>query len=195
MRKESPRKPSPHPSCSVQAIKKGPESIHSLVPLPAVFSTPCGERFRAKPHTCQAFDSLEFGTGSCGPKFPFERLSPMRQYDTVRLILTTHLTNYDIAAATDVAESTVRRYRKLAAEKSLTWDALKDHDFDAFHRVFNKPSPRRRSELLPNLAELDAELLRCRMPLQVWWEDQKSEYPATTPSYSYLSAELRRYRA
>lgn len=118
----------------------------------------------------------------------------MRQYDTVRLILTTHLNNYDIASATQVAESTVRRYRKLAAEKSLTWDALKDCDFDAFHRVFNKPSPRRKSELLPNLAELDAELLRFRMPLQVWWEDQKSEYPATTPSYSYLSAELRRYR-
>lgn len=118
----------------------------------------------------------------------------MRQYDTVRLILTTHLNNYDIAAATQVAESTVRRYRRLAAEKSVAWDALKHMEFDAFHRVFNKPSPRRKSELLPNLAELDAELLRCRMPLQVWWEDQKSEYPATTPSYSYLSAELRRYR-
>lgn len=115
----------------------------------------------------------------------------MRQYDTVRLILTTHINNDDIAAAMQVAESTVRRHRKLAAEKSLTRDALKDLEFDAFHRVFNKPSPRPKSELVPNLAELDAEPLRCLMPLQVWWEE-KSEYPATTPSHSYLSAELRR---
>lgn len=118
----------------------------------------------------------------------------MRYYDTVRLILTTRLNNYDIADSTGVAETTVRRYRRLATEKRLTWAELEGLDYPVFDRLFNKPAHRPKSALVPDLGALAAELTAHRMPLQVWWEDQWANDATSTVSYSYLSKLLRNHR-
>jgi transposase len=118
----------------------------------------------------------------------------MRFYDTVRLILTTRLNNYDIADATGVGETTVRRYRRLVTQKGLTWPDLERLDYNEFDRVFNKPARRPKSALVPDLAQLEAQLTEHRMPMQIWWEDQWSRDAKSVISYSYLAKLLRQHR-
>ncbi|WP_090351112.1 hypothetical protein [Dyella sp. 333MFSha] len=115
----------------------------------------------------------------------------MRQIDAVHLVLTTRLNNYRIAAATGMAESTVRRYRKIAGERGYTAAQLNDLPVEAFDALFNKRVPRIKSADLPDLPTLHANLREWKMPLTVWWKDQKEQYPATTPSYPYLARLLR----
>lgn len=115
----------------------------------------------------------------------------MRQIDAVHLIYTTRLNNYQIAAATGVAESTVRRYRKIATEQGYSAEQLDGLAVEEFDRLFNKRVPRVKSADLPDLDALHADLREWKMPLTVWWKDQKEQYPATTPSYPYLARLLR----
>jgi len=119
----------------------------------------------------------------------------MKQFDAVRLILTTSLTDRQIAASSGVSKTTVGRYRGIAKAKQLSWNTVSSLDPDGLHKLFNRPANGGKSKRVPDFAILHELLQPKGMTLQLWWEDYRREDPHNTLSYSHLAAQLSRYRA
>lgn len=117
-------------------------------------------------------------------------------YEMVRDIFTKPFNNYELARAHNVAEATVRRYRRLIHSRELTWETLKDLDTKSFYGVFNRPRKGRGVRHQPDLALIEAELTASGMDLQSWYHDHLDAHPDTTGfiSYSHLAAKMKAFR-
>lgn len=122
---------------------------------------------------------------------------PMRkQTEALRLILTTTLSDRDIAQAIHLSRTTVTRYRKMAGEKQLTWNTVRDLSPRQIDAKFNKPHRGNKIKAEVDYPALHDFLTAHRMSLQVWWETiYRPEHTPFHRSYSNISAGLRRYRA
>lgn len=118
----------------------------------------------------------------------------MKMSDAVRLILTTSLTDREVAASVGISKTTVGRYRRLTKAKNLAWDDLASVDPDTLRQRLNRPANGGVRKAVPNLELLHEQLQRKSMTLQLLWEEQRREDPHQTPSYSHLAAQLRAYR-
>ncbi|NYE30956.1 transposase [Rhodanobacter sp. K2T2] len=118
----------------------------------------------------------------------------MKQFDAVRLILTTTLTDRDIGLAAGMSKTTVGRYRRIAMIKKLSWEKVGALDPDAVHRLFNRPAQGGKPKRSPDLSVLHEQLQNKGMTLQLLWEDYRREDPHNTLSYSHLAAKLQRHR-
>lgn len=119
----------------------------------------------------------------------------MKQFDAVRLILTTSLTDRQIGASAGISKTTVGRYRNIAKAKRLSWETVSTLDPEGLHQLFNRPANGGKSKRAPDLALLHEQLQPKGMTLQLLWEDYRREDPHNTLSYSHLAAQLNRYRA
>lgn len=119
----------------------------------------------------------------------------MKQSDAVRLILTTRLSDRDIAAAAGVSKTTVGRYRRVADQKQLSWRQLAGVGPSELRRVFNRPASGGKPKAVPDLAQVHAEVSQPTMTLQLWWEEYRAADPHGALSYSHLAAKLNTYRA
>ena len=119
----------------------------------------------------------------------------MKMFDAVRLIMTTKLSDRDVASAAGISKTTVGRYRRLAQDKGLTWAQVAELGPQAMQTLFNRPANGGNRRCMPDLPSLDAELQGKGMTLQVWWEDYRREQPHNAPSYSHLAAKLQDFRA
>lgn len=117
-------------------------------------------------------------------------------YDVVRDVLTKPFNNYEIARAHGVSEATVRRYRRLAQERDLVWDQLKELNNTALDRAFNQPRKGRGVRHTMDLALIQSELEASGMDLQTWYQDHLEAHPDTTGfiSYSHLAAKMKVFR-
>jgi transposase len=118
----------------------------------------------------------------------------MKQFDAVRLILTTTLSDREVAASVGMSKTTIGRYRRLAQAKQLTWSKVSALDPAAIHQLFNLPARGGKVKHAPDLAVLHEQLQGKSMTLQVLWEDYRREDPEQTLSYSHLAAKLKAYR-
>lgn len=118
-------------------------------------------------------------------------------YEMVRDIFIKPFNNYELARAHNVAEATVRRYRRLIHSRELTWEALKDLDTKSFYGVFNRPRKGRGVRHQPDLALIEAELTASGMDLQSWYHDHLEAHPDMTDfiSYSHLAAKMKAFRS
>lgn len=118
----------------------------------------------------------------------------MQTYDVVRLILTTTLSDREIAASVSVSKTTVGRYRQLARAKALVWADIVELGPLALQERLNRPRSGGRRKETPDLSLIHDQLQAKGMTLQLLWEDYKRESPDTTLSYSQLAAKLRDFR-
>lgn len=119
----------------------------------------------------------------------------MKQSDAVRLILTTRLSDRDIAAAAGISKTTVGRYRRIADQKQLSWRQLAGVGPSELRRLFNRPASGGKVKAMPDLAQVLAEVSQPTMTLQLWWEECRAADPHGALSYSHLAAKLKTYRA
>jgi transposase len=117
----------------------------------------------------------------------------MKIHDTVRLVLTTQLSDREIGDAVGVSKTTVGRYRRLAAAKQVMWPDLAHLTPAQLVRRFNRDPNGNKTRKVPDLAEIQQRLDEGHT-LQVIWEDYRREDPHNTFSYSQLAARVRRYR-
>jgi transposase len=118
----------------------------------------------------------------------------MKQFDTVRLILTTSLTDREIGAAAGVSKTTVGRYRRLVQTKRLRWEDVAELPPAAIQQLFNQPASGGKSKRTPDLALVHDQLQAKGMTLQLLWEEFRREDPHGTLSYSHLAAKVKGYR-
>jgi transposase len=119
----------------------------------------------------------------------------MKQFDAVRLILTTTLSDREVAASVGISKTTVGRYRRLAQAKKLTWAKVSTLDPAGIHQLFNRAARGGKEKNTPDLAVLHDQLQGKSMTLQLLWEDYRRDDPDRALSYSHLAAKLKVYRA
>jgi transposase len=117
----------------------------------------------------------------------------MKIQNTVRLVLTTPLSDREIADAVGVSKTTVGRYRRLAAAKQFVWADLAQLRPTELAKRFNRDPNGNKTRKAPDFAEIQQRLDEGHT-LQVLWEDYRREDPHHTLSYSQLAARMRRYR-
>lgn len=118
----------------------------------------------------------------------------MKVFDTVRLILTTSLTDREIGLAAGCSKTTVGRYRRLLGNKGLLWEDLSELGPTGLCQRLNRPRSGGKRKQTPDLALLHDQLQAKGMTLQLLWEDYRRENPHDALSYSHLAAKLRHYR-
>jgi transposase len=118
----------------------------------------------------------------------------MKLFDAVRMILTTQLTDRDIAEAAGLSKSAVNRYRHTLAEKALTWPQLVDRGPLGVRALLQRPRKKGGRVRTPDLALLDADLQGKGMALKDWWQDYALQRGKTGVSYSHLAAKLQAFR-
>jgi transposase len=113
--------------------------------------------------------------------------------EVVRMLLTTDLSDREIAAAASVARNTVIRYGGICAERSYQWadlEGLSDTDFDAkFNAALNRMTRKR----MPDLPGIHAELQKKGVDLTLLWEEYRLESPHDAMSYSQFTHHYRTY--
>jgi transposase len=92
------------------------------------------------------------------------------------------LSEREISQSLKVSRSTVQRYRRRAEEAGLTWPlAAELTDSDIAARLFPPPPPDQ-PRPLPTWKDIDGELRRKGVTLQLLWEEYRAAHP---DAYSY----------
>lgn len=118
----------------------------------------------------------------------------MKQLDTVRLLLTTTLSDREIGLAAGVSKTTVGRYRRIAQTRGLTWEHVSSLAPDAVHAVFHRPARGPRTKREPVWEALHERMARKGATLQLLWEEYRREDPHDALCYSHFAAKYRAYK-
>lgn len=118
----------------------------------------------------------------------------MKLHDTIRLILTTDLSDRQVAAAAGSGATTVRRYRRVARAKGLTWEKLATLPPKAMLDVLNPPRRSRPRKSEPDWPGLHATMQRKGMTLQLLWEEYRQEAGVAGMCYSHFAARYKAFR-
>jgi len=111
----------------------------------------------------------------------------------VHLLLTTQLTNREIAASVDISKTTVTRYRHIAQEKGYEWAELELLADGAFEAKFNKMPRTLTRRRMPDFAFVHAEMQRPSVTLQLLWDEYRAPDPINALSYSQYTEHYRRF--
>ena len=112
---------------------------------------------------------------------------------TLQLLLTTELSNREIALKVGVSKTTVGRYRRLTTAKSVMWPDVSELPPSVLRQRFNRDPNGNKTRRVPDFAMLQ-ERIETGVPLQILWEDYRREDPHNTLSYSQLATRMRAYR-
>ena len=122
-----------------------------------------------------------------------KQFDAFKQFEAVRLILTTERTNREICLITGLSKNTVLRYRRLSASRRVLWNDVAHLDVGQMHAFFNPTPPRSLSKRMPDLEYIHQRLANGKITLQLVWEDYCAEDPHTALCYSHVAALLQRY--
>jgi transposase len=111
----------------------------------------------------------------------------------IKKALTTDLSNTDIAKSCGVSRNTVKRYRRLAAERGYDWPMLADLSDDELYARFNSLSRCHVRKRMPDLAQIHAEKQQKAVDLTQLWEEYADVNPDDHMSYSQFTEHYRRY--
>lgn len=115
----------------------------------------------------------------------------MKLFDAVRLILTTRLSDRQIAASLSMSKTTVHRYRALAKDRHLRWESVQTQTPAQLARLFNRQSRGPAPKRAPDYAAIQKELLLKRTTLQLLWEEYRVVNPGDALSYAQFTALYR----
>lgn len=118
----------------------------------------------------------------------------MQIYDTLRLVLTTPLSDAEVGRSTGFSAATVRRYRRLADQRQLMWHDLSQKPPSALHKLFNRPAGRP-AKVVPDLQLIHDRLQEKGVTLHRLWAEYVSETADEPLSYTQLAAKLQAFRA
>lgn len=113
---------------------------------------------------------------------------------TVQLVLTTPLSNLEIARSVEISKTTVMRYRKIAGAKQYRWNDLQNLSDDDLDAQFNKATRRLTRKRMPDFALIHTELQRPGVTLALLWEEYCAQDPSNALSYSQFTEHYRHYR-
>lgn len=113
--------------------------------------------------------------------------------DIVRLVMTSGLSDQEIATSLQVAKNTVRRYRKIAAERHYQWQELAALTPDKLDQVFNQRLRSFTHKRLPDFAWVHQELQRKGVTLLLLWEEYRAPSPDDALSYSQFTHHYREF--
>lgn len=118
----------------------------------------------------------------------------MKQYDAVRLLLTTHLSDREIGLSAGLSKTTVGRYRNVIRTKRLTWEQVSPLDPAGVHALFNRRGNGGQRRRQPAWELVHEQMQRKGMTLQLLWEEYRREGPHDALCYSQFAARYRAYR-
>jgi transposase len=113
----------------------------------------------------------------------------------VRLVLTSTLSDREIAGAAGVARNTAARYRELCVERGYSWEELSALCDDALDAKFNSVLRRLTRKRMPDLAYVHAEMQQKGVDGTVLWEEYRAPCPDDAMGYSQFMAHYRDYVA
>lgn len=117
--------------------------------------------------------------------------------EDLRLLLKTALntstSSTDAAAFVGCSPVTVRRYRRIAKEKSITWGMLQNLNDEALDATFNKCVGRTANKRMPDFAILIEELKRPGVTKMLLWEEYRESDPYTAYQYAQFTHHWRLY--
>lgn len=114
-------------------------------------------------------------------------------YDIVRLVMTSTLSDRDIASSLHVAKNTVRRYRNLTAACGQHWEALAAMEPQALERTFNRRLRTLTQKRQPDFAHVHEECQRHGVTLLLLWEEYRADNPDDALSYSQFTHHYRQF--
>jgi len=113
-----------------------------------------------------------------------ERLS-MRKIKELLRLDAEGLSEREISRSLKVSRSTVQRYRRRVEEAGLTWplpEEFTDSEIEA--RLFPPPPAPDQPRPLPAWRDIDQELRRRGVTLQLLWDEYRGSHPDTAYSYN-----------
>lgn len=113
--------------------------------------------------------------------------------ELVRLVLTTSLSDRQIGTSLNVAKNTVRRYRRIAADRHFTWNELATLDDGAIDARFNSKTKGLSHKVLPDFGQIHEELQKTGVTRQLLWEEYRGATPDNALSYSQFTHYYRQY--
>ncbi|MDH5648560.1 MAG: IS21 family transposase [Gammaproteobacteria bacterium] len=113
--------------------------------------------------------------------------------ECLRLIMTTHRTNGEIAKLIGVSTNTVRRYRLIIEKTNLSWTAVNDLDDTAIEFLLKTKRFRIETKHVPDWASVHRELQLPHVTLQLLWEEYRLSFPDNTYSYSQFTHYYRQF--
>ncbi|MCG9066264.1 IS21 family transposase [Laribacter hongkongensis] len=115
-------------------------------------------------------------------------------HDIVRLIMTTSLSDRDIAFSLGVSKTTIGRYRALVLEHGYDWPNLQHLSEYQLDALFNKRLRGLYLRRMPDFANVHEELQTKGVTLALLWEEYRSAAPTDSLSYSQFTYHYREYR-
>lgn len=119
----------------------------------------------------------------------------MKQFESVRFLLTTTMTNRQISELTGQSKTTIGRYRDVAERKKLSWDKVKKLDPAAVKALFNQPAKGGIPKVQPCWAEVHREKLESGVTLKLLWEEYEGEHRPHALSLPRFSALYKAFAA
>lgn len=125
----------------------------------------------------------------------------LKMCDAVRLVLTTQLSDRDIARSLSLSKTTVHRYRIIAFNADWRWEDLRALSPDKLRLRFNRSRRGLSTHHLPDFAALQAELESDRdklLTLRFLWEKYRADMCAlglNGLSYSQYTHHFRKHAA
>lgn len=113
--------------------------------------------------------------------------------EILRLILTTSLSDRDIARATGRSPTTINRYRHLAQSLSLTWEAVESRSEDELDHLLNRNPGRLVEKQHPNWTWVHDQMQLPGMALTLLWEDYRRSCPEQALAYSQFTHYYREH--
>lgn len=114
-------------------------------------------------------------------------------HDIVRLLLTSPLSNRQIARSLDVSRRTVDRYRTLVDAGEHSWATMKDMSGKALSALFNR-LPKPTSKIPPDLDAIERERAVHGSKLADLWEDYRREHGERALGFSRFARLCKLYR-
>ena len=114
-------------------------------------------------------------------------------HNVVQLLLTTSLTNTEIAAATGVSRATVRRYREIAEQRGYAWDALSELPDAQLIAKFNRSRHSCNGKRRPDYVEVHSAMQLKGGTLVVQWERYREVGPEDALGYSQFTEGYRQH--
>lgn len=119
----------------------------------------------------------------------------MKLHDTVRLLLTTSLTDREVAESVGSSKPTVNRTRRRVRALGREWVSdLATLSPKELAKALGMARRGPRGKRLPNFEYIERALRNPLVSLQLLWEECRREDPATALSYSQFAARYRAYR-
>lgn len=113
--------------------------------------------------------------------------------EAVRLILTTTLSNRQIAKLVGISRTTINKYRKRLFANNVDWDCLEAASDKEIEEMLRSKRSRIITKRIPDWFHIHKEMQYPHVTLQMLWEEYRLSEPSTAYGYSQFTYYYRRF--